>query len=82
MAGSWKVYLEKREEMRPIMVGITRPQFERLVAIAISLGVVPKRASRKHGQQSYVNAMIRQIADGQLLVAYPVTEQPASEDLG
>jgi len=73
---SWDLVNPNAPEYRPFQVGTSRDEFERLVAIAIALGVPPAKTGRQPGQSSYVVAMIRMIARGQLVVAHPAAEEP------
>jgi len=58
------------EEQRPMQLPLSRRQFDILYGLALSLGIEPKRTWLS-GHQHYVAQLIKEIADGRLLVVRP-----------
>lgn len=72
------------QEIRPFQVSANERQFENLLAIAIQLGVQVSRSSvpGRLGRSTIVGQLIRDIADGKLVVGYPDQPEPPGFELG
>ena len=77
----WEVIDPNRPKPRPFQVGTTEQEFSNLVAIAVSLGVEPRSTGVPHGKASFVVAMIRRIANGQLLVVHPAHQDFDTDEI-
>lgn len=72
----WDIVNPNAPQFRPFQVGTTVREFDTLVAIALAMGINPRRLGRTPGQSAYIVEMIRMIARGQLVVVRPATEEP------
>lgn len=72
------------QSLRPFQVSTNERQFENLLAIAIQLGVQVNRGgiASRLGRSTIVGQLIRDIADGKLVVGYPVQPEPPGFELG
>lgn len=73
---AWLMIDPSRQEWSPIQLSVTAQHVDRLVAIAVTLGVEPNGTSAKSGKRAIIAEMVRRIADGRLVVAHPVTTEP------